>query len=373
MQFTQAKRLVIKIGSALLVEPESGEINHTWLKALIEDIAQCYQASQQVLIVTSGSIALGKRALHLRQATLPLEVSQAAAAVGQIRLAHGYQTLLADYDIPVAQVLLTLSDSESRQRYLNARNTLQSLLKLGVIPIINENDTVATAEIRYGDNDRLAARVAQMVSADVLVLLSDIDGLYDCDPNQNPAAKHIPHVNELTSETFAMASDAVSHVGSGGMQTKLQAAKIVMESGCHMVITNGYALHPLQRLQDGAKCTWFNPRTTPRRARKQWLAHHLQTQGVIEVDNGACAALNNGKSLLAAGIIDINGHFNKGDAVCIMNDKREIARGLVNYPATEMRLIMGKHSDAIPDVLGYHGANTIMHRDNMILLGRDEQ
>lgn len=367
MQLSSMRRIVVKIGSALLVEPTTGEIHTTWLESLIKDLAQCHQAGQEIIIVTSGSIALGKRALDITD-PCPLDVSQAAAAVGQIRLAQSYQSLLAAYDIPVAQILLTLSDSENRQRYLNARNTLQSLLELGVIPLINENDTVATAEIRYGDNDRLAARVAQMAEADVLILLSDIDGLYDRDPRVHSDANHIAQVDAITPAILEMAGGSISRVGSGGMPTKLKAAQIVMASGCHMVITNGYEPHPLQRLMQGAKATWFKPHTTPTRARKQWLAHHLQPLGGIEIDAGALNALKNGKSLLAAGILDIQGEFKKGDPVAVVFKAQAIAHGLVNYSAGEMRQLMGKHSEDIPEILGYHGAKSAMHRDNMVLL-----
>ncbi|MBV8785017.1 MAG: glutamate 5-kinase, partial [Gammaproteobacteria bacterium] len=269
---TQARRIVVKVGSALLVDGDSGRLNRTWLETLVADLLQLRQRGQQVLLVSSGAIALGRRRLGLKPGALRLEDSQAAAAVGQIRLAHAYKELLESHDVTVAQVLLTLEDSERRRRYLNARATLESLLALGALPVINENDTVATAEIRYGDNDRLAARVAQMCSADCLVLLSDVEGLFSADPHQQPAARFIAQVRQITPDIEAMAGRALSALGSGGMRAKIAAARIATAAGCHMCIAAGAPPHPLRRLSEGARCTWFLPTASPAAARKQWIA-----------------------------------------------------------------------------------------------------
>lgn len=381
-QLASAKRLVIKIGSALLVDSSSGAIHQSWLNSLIQDVAQCWQRGQEVILVSSGAIALGRRHIHtiaspgrsiatpvMTRGSLQLEQKQAAAAIGQIQLAHAYQAALAQYNITVAQVLLTLDDSENRRRYLNAKNTLLTLLKSRVIPVINENDTVATSEIRYGDNDRLAARVAQMVSADTLALLSDIDGLYTSDPRKNPNATLIPEVTEMTPDILAMAGEPSSQYGSGGMVTKLAAAKIAMAFGCKMVIAPGKHLNPLSRIDSSHEKTWFIPTTNPSGARKNWITHHLKTTGFLVIDDGAFAALQQGKSLLSAGIIDVIGEFKKGDAVCILKaDKQEVARGLVNYNAHETRKIMQHKSAEFADILGYEGTSEVIHRDDLGLI-----
>lgn len=363
---TQAKRIVIKIGSALLVDRATDSIHQAWLDSLIEDIIQFRQHSQEIILVSSGAVALGRHELGLQAKNLLLEQKQAAAAVGQIKLAHAYQEKFAHHGATVAQVLLTLDDSENRRRYINAKNTLETLLTAGALPVINENDTVATAEIRYGDNDRLAARVAQMVSADVLVLLSDIDGLYTENPQRNPQATFIPEVRELTPEIVAMAEDSSSEYGSGGMITKLAAAKIALASGCKMVIAAGKYHHPLTRITQTSRNTWFIPSTTPAKARKNWLAQHLKPKGALIIDEGACIALEQGKSLLSAGVIDIQGDFHKGDAICVLNPAHEeIARGLTNYSAHEARKIMGHHSRQFVDILGYIGSDEVVHRDDL--------
>lgn len=367
--FSQNKRIIIKIGSALLVEQDSGRIHRDWLASLLEDIVQCRQAGQQVVIVSSGAVALGRRFLGYQHKTISLEQQQAAAAVGQIQLAHAYQSMLDQHDIQVAQVLLTLADSEHRKRYLNARNTLETLLTAGVIPIINENDTVATSEIRYGDNDRLAARVAQMVSADTLVLLSDIDGLYTADPRSNKKAQFIAEVPSITDDIRAMASPSMTRYGSGGMETKIAAAEIVVASGCHLLIAKGEVQHPIQQIKQSGKYTWFHASTTPARARKNWLQQHLQPQGQLVVDAGAANALHSGKSLLAAGVTAVTGNFEKGDAVAVVDQaKQEIARGLSNYASHEAQQILGKQSSDIESVLGYQGSDEIIHRDNLALM-----
>lgn len=292
---SNAERLIIKIGSSLLVDAQ-GRVRETWLTSLVDDIVSCKKKGQQVILVSSGSIALGRGLLKLKNQSLQLPEKQAAAAVGQIHLAQVYHSLLTRHAISVAQVLLTLHDSENRRHYINAKNTLETLLKLNTIPIINENDTVATAEIRYGDNDRLAARVAQMVSADTLVLLSDIDGLYTADPKKSTDARLIPLVTTLSAEIMAMAGDSSTDYGSGGMVTKLKAAKIAMQSGCKMVISNGQCLNPLVNIDKTLQKTWFIPEATPLNARKKWLATHLQTRGSLIIDKGAYEALQEGKS-----------------------------------------------------------------------------
>ncbi|HEV2361459.1 MAG TPA: glutamate 5-kinase, partial [Acidimicrobiales bacterium] len=292
----RARRVVVKVGSALLTDPETGRINRAWLESLIEDLLRLRKRGQQVILVSSGAIALGRRQLGLAKGPLRLEESQAAAAVGQIRLAHAYKELLESRDVTVAQVLLTLEDSERRHRYLNARATLETLLSLGALPVINENDTVATAEIRYGDNDRLAARVAQMISADCLVLLSDVDGLYTTDPSTDPAASFIEQVLRITPEVEAMGGRSVSDVGSGGMATKILAARIAVAAGCHMCIAAGHHRHPVRRIEEGARCTWFVPSATPVAARKQWIAGTLRPAGSLTIDPGALRALLEGRS-----------------------------------------------------------------------------
>jgi glutamate 5-kinase len=371
-RLTQAKRLVIKIGSALLVNNETGNIRDGWLDALASDIAWCRKNGQEILVVSSGSIALGRRQLGLpNDRNLRLEENQAAAAAGQIRLAHAYQQILARHDLSVAQILLTLDDTEDRRRHLNARSTLNQLLQLGVIPVINENDTVATNEIRFGDNDRLGARVAAMTSADCLVLLSDIDGLYEEDPRGNPHAKHIAEVSEITADIEAMAGAAPVGYSSGGMVTKLDAAKIAMTSGCHMVITDGKADRPLTALANGARATWFTANASPLTARKRWIAGAVNTAGEITVDAGAVRALTGGKSLLPAGITHIEGNFLRGDAVRVRaGDGKEIARGLTAYAAEDAIKIKGHKSNEIETILGYRGRDEVIHRDNLVLSGR---
>lgn len=364
-----SKRIVIKIGSSLLVDNQTGTIHHEWLESLIHDIVLFWQQQKQIIIVSSGAIPLGRRHLQFKNRTLQLEEKQASAAVGQIKLAHAYQEALEAHGITVAQILLTLDDSENRRRYLNAKNTLETLLNFRAIPVINENDTVATTEIRFGDNDRLAARVAQMVSADTLVLLSDIDGLYTADPQIDAKAKLIPEVTMLTPQILAMAGDSRTEYGSGGMVTKLAAAKIALASGCRMVIVAGKHTNPLQRIDQISEKTWFIPETTPTKARKNWIAQHLKTKGSMVIDSGAAIALSQGKSLLSVGVIAIVGEFHKGDAICILNtDQHEIARGLSNYNADDARKIMGHKSSEFENILGYCGSDEMIHRDNLTLM-----
>ena len=368
-RLADARRVVIKVGSALLVDAATGRLNRSWLETLAADIARLVKRRQEVILVSSGAIALGRRHLGLSGGKLRLEESQAAAAVGQIRLAHAYKELLEVHDITVAQILLTLGDTEQRRRYLNARGTLNTLLALGAVPVINENDTVATAEIRYGDNDRLAARVAQMVGADCLVLLSDIDGLYTANPSVDPAAEFIPRVLEITAAIEAMAGGVSSDVGSGGMQTKIAAARIAVGAGCHLCIARGAAAHPLKRIEDGARCTWFVPSSTPVAMRKQWIAGTLKPAGAIAVDAGAVRALLGGKSLLPAGVTHAVGRFERGDTVSIMGpDGAEVGRGICAYSDGDAARILGRKSAEIEKVLGFRGRDEIIHRDDLVLL-----
>jgi glutamate 5-kinase len=363
-----ARRLVVKIGSALLVDEESGAIRRDWLDALGDDVAACRRRGQEVLIVTSGAIAVGRRHLGLDAGKLRLEEKQAAAATGQIQLAHAYQETLARYRITVAQILLTLDDTEERRRHLNARSTIAALLRLDTVPVINENDTVATSEIRFGDNDRLAARVAAMISADALILLSDIDGLYSADPRRDPQARLIPEVRELTAEIEAMAGEAPAGYSSGGMVTKLAAARIAVGAGCRMAIANGRRLNPLQAIAEGAPCSWFLPAATPLTARKRWIAGSLKPNGALTVDAGALKALLGGRSLLPAGVTAVDGAFERGDAVRVLSpDGREVARGLSAYSAADARRIMRHKSGEIEALLGYRGRDEMIHRDDLVL------
>ena len=368
-----ARRIVVKVGSSLLVDQESGRLNRSWLETLIEDLVRLHRRGQQPILVSSGAIALGRRQLGLTKGPLRLEESQAAAAVGQIRLAHAYKELLEEKDITVAQVLLTLEDSERRPRYLNARATLESLLALGAIPVINENDTVATAEIRYGDNDRLAARVAQMAGADCLILLSDVDGLYTADPNKDPNAQFIERVLNVTPEIEAMAGRSASDVGSGGMITKIAAGKIAMAAGCRMCIAAGAQRHAVRRIEEGARCTWFVPSATPAAARKAWIAGTLRPAGAIAIDAGALRALYEGKSLLPAGVTRTLGRFDRGDTVSVVApDGSEVARGIIAYSDGDAARILGRKSTEIESILGFRGRDEMIHRDNLVVLRAPE-
>jgi glutamate 5-kinase len=367
-RLTEAKRVVVKVGSALLVDGAKGRLNRAWLEGFAADVARLRKRGQDVILVSSGAIALGRRHLGLASGKLRLEESQAAAAVGQIRLAHAYKELLDTHEITVAQILLTLGDTEQRRRYLNARGTLSTLLALGAIPVINENDTVATAEIRYGDNDRLAARVAQMVGADCLVLLSDIDGLYTVNPNEDPHAQFIARVLEITPAIEAMAGGRGSDMGTGGMQTKLAAAKIAVGAGCHLCIAKGAVESPLHHIEEGARCTWFVPSSTPLATRKQWIAGTLKPAGAIAVDEGAVRALMGGKSLLPAGVTRALGRFERGDTVSILApDGTEVARGICAYSDADAARIIGRKSADIEQVLGFRGRDEIVHRDDLVL------
>jgi glutamate 5-kinase len=368
-QLTAARRVVVKIGSALVVEERSATPRAAWLAGIAADVAAMRARGTEVVLVSSGAIALARRALGLTRPKLRLEEKQAAAAVGQIRLAGAWQEALATHGLNAAQLLLTLEDSEDRRRYLNARATLGTLLSLGCIPVINENDTVATAEIRFGDNDRLAARVAEMLEADALVLLSDIDGLYTADPRRDPGARHLPVVPKLTEEVMAMGGDPPPGYSSGGMRTKLIAARIATGAGCAMAIALGKQDRPLKAIEEGARCTWFLPAPEGRSARKRWIAGSLAPLGVLVVDAGAARALERGRSLLPAGVRAVEGSFLRGDPVSVRDEVgRELARGLSAYDAEAVRLIAGRRSEEIETILGWRGRDEVVHRDDLVVL-----
>ena len=367
-RLNKAKRVVIKIGSSLLVDQQTGTLRRNWLDALMDDVAGCRARAQDVLLVSSGAIALGRHSLGLTARTLRLEDSQAAAATGQIRLAHAYQESLARHGVPVAQILLTGDDTERRRRYLNARNTLTALLAHGSVPVVNENDTVATEEIRFGDNDRLAARVAAMIGADCLVLLSDIEGLYSADPRKNDQAEFISEVSEITLAIEAMAGATGSHDGSGGMVTKIQAARLAGQAGCTMVIADGRANHPIAMLRGGGRGTWFTTSATPASARKRWIAASLHVRGSVTVDAGAVNALNQGRSLLPAGVTAVDGNFQRGDAGVVRGpDGAALGRGLTAYSIADADRIKGHRSDQIQAILGFLGREEMIHRDDLVL------
>jgi glutamate 5-kinase len=370
--FAQSRRVVIKIGSALLVDAASGALNAAWLSAICEDIAKLSKEGKQVLLVSSGAIALGRGALGLATTSLSLPQKQACAAAGQTILTRAYADAMRPLGLTTAQALLTLGDTENRRRWLNARATLTTLLELGIIPIINENDTVATDEIRYGDNDRLAARTAQMISADSLILLSDIDGLYTQDPRTNPEAEHLPFIAEITPDVIAMGGgvNTAAGVGSGGMATKLVAAQIAAAAGCHMCVMDGTQPAPISRLRAGAKCTWFAAAEAPQNARRRWIGGTLDIKGTLSLDAGAVRALSRGKSLLAAGVSAVSGAFKKGDTVSLISPEGlEVARGLISYDAEETQAILGKNSAEISAVLGYDNGAALVHRDNLVVTG----
>ncbi|XDB00047.1 glutamate 5-kinase [Sulfitobacter sp. LCG007] len=360
-----ARRLVVKIGSALLVDRQSGLLRLDWLTSLAQDVAWLKRLGKDVVLVSSGSIALGRGVLGLPASELPLEQSQAAAAVGQIRLARAYEEALAPHDIKTAQVLVTLEDSANRRRYLNSRATMEQLLSFGVVPIVNENDTVATDEIRFGDNDRLAAQIAVSVGADQLILLSDVDGFYSASPALDPAARRFDTVERITPEIEAMAGDAGSGLSKGGMKTKLMAAKTATAAGCAMAITEGSPLNPLKRLEEGAAATWFTAQTDPQAARKRWIAA-MKPRGTLTLDDGAIAALHSGKSLLPAGVAQVSGTFARGDAVAIADAQGHvIGFGLARYSGAEASLIKGCKSGEIEAILGYPARAALIHRDDM--------
>ncbi len=367
-QLAAFRRIVVKVGSSLLVDGTKGALKQAWLETLGADIARHAARGADVLVVSSGAIALGRTLLKLPKGPLELEQSQAAASVGQIALARAWSEVLGSHGIVAGQILVTLHDTEERRRYLNARNTMETLFQVRAVPVVNENDTVATDEIRYGDNDRLAARVATMVGADCLVLLSDIDGLYTAPPQKDPSATLIPVVPRITPEIEAMAGGAASELSRGGMTTKVEAGKIATTAGTTMVIASGKHDAPLARIEAGGPCTWFLTPTHPVTSRKKWIAGSLEPRGVIWLDAGAVEALRGGKSLLPAGVAKVDGAFERGDCVVVRGpDGAEIGRGLVAYDAVAAVQIMGKSSKAIEAILGYKGRNEVIHRDDLVL------
>lgn len=368
----QFRRVVIKVGSALLVDHARGRLNAAWLASLAEDIADLHARGNEVLVVSSGAIALGRTVLGLPAGTLRLEESQAAAAAGQIALARVWAEMLAHHGVNAGQILVTFSDTEERRRYLNARATIAKLLELRAVPVVNENDTVATNEIRYGDNDRLAARVAAMIGADLLVLFSDVDGLYTAPPGHDPQAKHLPVIARITPEIEAMAGGAASELSRGGMRTKIEAGKIATQAGAHMIIADGRVKNPLARVAEGARCSWFLTSATPTSARKAWIGGSLESRGTLHVDAGAAQALRKGASLLPVGVARVEGEFARGDAVRICDPGgRLIGRGLVAFDHGDAARIAGRRSAEIPDLLGYSGRDTMIHRDDLVLAESD--
>ncbi len=362
------RRIVVKVGSSLLVDAKAGRLNETWLASLTADLATLHRDKRDILVVSSGAIALGRAVLKLSAGPLELEDSQAAAAVGQIALARTWTEALSRHNITGGQVLVTLGDTEERRRYLNARSTIDKLLEWRAVPVINENDTVATNEIRYGDNDRLAARVATMVSADLVVLLSDVDGLYDAPPGSGRSVRHVPLVERITPEIEAMAGAAGSELSRGGMQTKIEAAKIATGAGTHLVIASGRVEHPLRAIAEGARCTWFLAVENPVTARKKWIAGSLEPKGTLTIDAGAVAALRRGNSLLPVGVVRVDGGFARGDAVIIRGpDGAEIGRGLCAYDADDAQKVRGRSSADIATILGFSGRAEMVHRDDLVV------
>ena len=364
-----AKTVVIKVGSAILVDQENGRVNAEWLEALAHDIAMLQAKGCACVIVSSGAIALGRHQLKSAGARLKLEEKQAAAAIGQVQLASEWTSALGKHELKTAQILLSPDDTEQRHRHLNARATLKTLMVQGIIPVVNENDTVATMEIRYGDNDRLAARVAQMISADALILLSDIDGIYTGDPHRDDKAEHIEEVSQIDDALRAMAGPAHEDFASGGMVTKVEAARIATQAGCHMAICNGKALSPITAIREGARSTWFIARENPPQARKMWIAAGLNPVGSLVLDDGAITALKSGKSLLAAGISGVKGTFNRGDLVAVATlEGVEAGRGIINYSSEDAEKIAGCNSSAIQQILGYRGRDEVIHADDLVMI-----
>jgi len=362
------KRIIVKVGSSLLTEDNTGALNHNWLAALAKDIAHYKEKGAQIIIVSSGAVAVGRKILNLSAKKLRLEEKQAAAAAGQIGLFHAWQNAMNTYNLRTAQILLTPSDTEERRRHLNARNTIETLLELGAVPVINENDTVATEEIRFGDNDRLAARVAQMIGGDALVLLSDIDGLYTADPKDNQNATFIYEVTEITSKIESMAGEAPPGYSSGGMVTKIQAAQIATRGGCAVIIADGKDNHSLGSIDAGKRCTWFLAKANPATARKRWIAGVLTPNGKLTIDTGAEKALDKGKSLLPAGVKSVSGDFDRGDAVIIENDQNtRLGCGLIAYSAKDAKLIAGHKTGEIETLLGYRGRDEMIHRNDLVI------
>jgi glutamate 5-kinase len=371
LNLSEYRRLVVKVGSSLLIGDDD-MVHRGWLEGLAENVATLQGAGHEILIVSSGAIAIGSRVLDINKRRARLEDLQAAAAAGQVQLVHAWQEALAVHDIAAAQILLTPDDTENRRRFLNARGTLEKLLDRSVVPIINENDTVATEEIRYGDNDRLAARVAQLVMADALILLSDVDGLYTSDPGSDENAEHIPEVGKITADIQRIAGETRSDVGSGGMATKVQAARIATHAGCSTIIASGVIERPLDSLASGGTCTVFRAEGTPAAARKQWLAGALEVRGELRLDDGAVAALRDGKSLLPVGVVEVTGNFRRGDVVTLVdNGSIELGRGLAEYGDDEATQLAGCQSEQIEERLGYRGRSVMVHRDDLVLFDHD--
>ena len=369
MKIEQAKRIVIKIGSSLLFDEENNKLNSSWLLTLAEDIKYLKSIEKEVVIVTSGAIALGSKDLDINIKEMKLDTRQAVSAVGQIHLMGSYKSAFEKNELKISQILLTLDDTEQRRRSINARRTMDTLLKMGIIPVVNENDTIATSEIRYGDNDRLAARVAQILSADCLILLSNINGLYSSDPNNSEKIKLISNISEISQDIEDMAGESISEFGKGGMKTKIMAAKTAMAAGCHMAITNGTILNPIKALFKERPCTWFTPTKTPLAARKQWIVGTMKPIGTILIDDGAVDALKKGSSLLPAGIHNVIGTFSRGDAVSVESkNKDKIGIGLVGYSSDDAKKIMGHKSNEIADILNYSYREEMIHKDDLVLL-----
>ena len=364
-----AQLIVIKIGSALLFDPHQGGLQSDWMNALADDVASLRQAGKQVVLVSSGSIALGRDKLGMNTGRIKLDEKQAAAATGQIMLAQAWMNALSRHDIQSAQILLAPEDTETRRRHLNARDTMHRLLDYGCVPVVNENDTITTYEIRFGDNDRLAARVAAMMSADLLILLSDIDGLYDRNPRRFEGANHIAVIEDINDEIIAMGDEANADFATGGMATKLAAAKIATSAGVAMMICNGQTYHPLSAINNGAKTSVFTAQIAPTTARKNWIMGALHTEGAVTIDNGASSALAKGRSLLPAGVVHVDGQFERGDLIDIYNqEKRLIGRGLAGYSALEANKLKGLKSAQFEDIIGYDGRAELVHADNLVLI-----
>ena len=369
MNLENTKRIVIKIGSSLLFQEDSNKLNEEWLLSLAEDIRYLNESKKEVIIVTSGAIALGAKDLNLDSNEMKLDINQAISSVGQIHLMSSYKNAFEKNELKISQILLTLDDTEQRRRSINARRTIDTLLKIGIVPIVNENDTIATSEIKYGDNDRLASRVAQITSADCLILLSNINGLYSSDPKNNDKIKLISEITEINEDIEKMVGDSVSELGKGGMKTKISAAKTSMAAGCHMAITNGTINNPIKALFKKRPCTWFKPSRTPLTARKQWIVGTMKPIGTLVIDNGALEALKKGRSLLPAGIIRVNGNFLRGDVISILtNDNDKIGVGLAGYSSNDANKIKGHKSNEIAKILNYSFREEIVHKDDLVLI-----
>lgn len=365
MDFNRFKRIVFKLGSSIITS-EKGEIRGEWLESLASDISALVKAGKEIIIVTSGGVSLGRKHIGKPSGKLKLEEKQAAVACGQIELMQGYMQAFAP--VKVSQVLLTAWDTERRRSYLNAKDAMETMLKLGIIPVINENDVVATSELNYGDNDRLSARVAEMLRADLLVIFSDVDGLYDDNPTTNKNAKHLPEVAKITAKIESMAGDPTSKTGTGGMKTKIEAAKIAVRAGCDCIITNGHKLHPVNNLIEGRQLfTRFISSVNPLTARKKWIVSGVKPMGEVIIDAGAVTALTKGRSLLPAGATEVHGSFERGDLVIIKNEHGEVARGLVAYSTEDAKKIIGKKSSEIEKILGFSGRDELIHRDDLVL------